>query len=224
MSDCFWCPVCWWEQAAPPLPSRLSRAVWLWHFTLAQQSRPVTVCTLRSQLLVAQPSPLLFGQLWIFQRHESNPVRHATVRPHSVSAAVWRTWGGGRPQGRRPLSCRADHVWCQKLTVRWPKYNILDTSPFPCLCLNKSWPRRPVMLSKSICDLWTCSSFQIRRARTHLNAAVSTRQTSIMSITFVRCPPVRPSTRSPLSPPKKQTISHLKFLGLAKVNSGNTSF
>lgn len=36
---------------APSLPSRRSRAVWLWHFTLAQQSRPVTVLRLYSQLL-----------------------------------------------------------------------------------------------------------------------------------------------------------------------------
>lgn len=50
----------------------------------------------------AQPSPLLFGQLWIFQRHESNPVRHATVQPHSVSAAVWRRWRRRPPLGRGP--------------------------------------------------------------------------------------------------------------------------
>lgn len=39
------------SMAAPLLPSRLWRAVWLWHFTLAQQSRPVTVHRLHSQLL-----------------------------------------------------------------------------------------------------------------------------------------------------------------------------
>ena len=40
---------------APSLPSRRRGAVWLWHFTLAQQSRPVTVPRLYNQLL---PRPL----------------------------------------------------------------------------------------------------------------------------------------------------------------------
>lgn len=40
---------------APSLPSRRRGAVWLWHFTLAQQSRPVTIRRLYNQLL---PQPL----------------------------------------------------------------------------------------------------------------------------------------------------------------------
>ena len=38
------------------------------------------------------PSPLLFGQLWIFSCSESNSVRHATVQPDSVSRAVCSVW------------------------------------------------------------------------------------------------------------------------------------
>lgn len=82
------------------------------------------------------PSPLLFGQLWIFERRESNSVRHATVQPHSVSAVVWTTCWGDLAR-TSPLFSFADHIRCQKLTVRWPKYNILDISLFPVFVQTK---------------------------------------------------------------------------------------
>lgn len=82
------------------------------------------------------PLPLLFGQLWIFERCESNSVRHATVQPHSVSAVVWTTWRGDLAR-TSPLFSFADHIRCQKLTVRWPKYNILDISLFPVFVQTK---------------------------------------------------------------------------------------
>lgn len=151
MSDCFWCPVCWWEQAAPSLPSRLSRAVWLWHFTLAQQSRPVTVCRLHSQLLAHSP------RLCCLANYEYSSAMRVILSDmqlsgHIVSALQFGVREGETSARTSALSCYADHIWCQKLTVRWPKYGILDISLFPCLCPNKSWYRRPLMLSKGICD------------------------------------------------------------------------
>lgn len=114
------------------------------------------------------PSPLLFGQLWIFERRESNSVRHATVQPHSVSAVVWTTWRGDLAR-TSPLFFFADHIRCQKLTVRWPKYNILDTSLFPRLRPNKIWYRRALQWSPDAVKnhpwwSWACSSFQISAA------------------------------------------------------------
>lgn len=57
-------------------------------------------------------------------RHESNAVRHATVRPHSVSSAVCSVWGETLTKTSPSLS----FVIRLNLTVRWPKYNILVIS------------------------------------------------------------------------------------------------
>lgn len=76
------------------------------------------------------PSPLLFGQLWIFDCYESNSVRHATVQPHSVSGAVCRMWRETLTR-TSPFFSSTIRFDDNKRTVRWPKYNILDISFFP---------------------------------------------------------------------------------------------
>lgn len=81
------------SRLALSLPSGCRGAVWLRHFTLAQQSRPVTVRRLYRQLLSLHPRRCCCAQLWIFSCHESNSVRHATVQPDNVSGVVCSSWG-----------------------------------------------------------------------------------------------------------------------------------
>jgi len=45
---------------APSMPSGCRGAVWLWHFTLAQQSRPVTIRRLYRQLLPYTLTPVVW--------------------------------------------------------------------------------------------------------------------------------------------------------------------
>lgn len=100
------------------------------------------------------------------------------------------------------LSCCADHIWCQKLTGRWPKYGILDISLFPCLCPNKSWYKRP-LLSKGICD-HERAQLVSNQLCIHLTAVVSTHRTSTVSICGSKqkrfgfadcCPPPKSKTQ-----------------------------
>lgn len=84
-----WSPLCW-LLGCPPGAGEQSA---FWHFTLAQQSRPVWPwARLHSQLLPVLLL-LLLGQSWIFSCDESNSLRHATVQTDSVScvclSAVW---------------------------------------------------------------------------------------------------------------------------------------
>lgn len=59
LSDCLWCLCVGESRRAPLLPSGRRGAAWLWHFTLAQQSRPVTVCRLYRQLLPYTLAPVV---------------------------------------------------------------------------------------------------------------------------------------------------------------------
>lgn len=225
LSDCFWCPVCWWEQAAPSLPSRLSRTVWLWHFTLAQQSRPVTVCRLHSQLLVCGP------RLCCLANYEYSSTMRVILSDtqlsgHIVSGLLFGGREGETSARTWPLSRCTYHVWCQKLTVRWPKYSILDISSFPCLCLNQSWYRRPVLLSKSICDHERASRFKSvvhtlyrwrKHPKTNIMCICGSRQKHLGLVDFHHHP------HPALSPPKKQNNS-LQFLGLRGVKDDYTQW
>lgn len=103
LSHCFWRPLCGWEQAAPALPSRLRRAVW--PFTLAQQSRPVSVRALRGQLL---PRTLASSAGPIMNIPPAMKVilSDTQLSGHIVSAALFAAFEGRpsqRPHRRCPL-------------------------------------------------------------------------------------------------------------------------
>lgn len=101
LSHCFWRPLCGWEQAAPALPSRLRRAVW--PFTLAQQSRPVSVRTLRGQLL---PRTLASSAGPIMNIPPAMKVilSDTQLSGHIVSAALFAAFEG-RPSQRPHRPC-----------------------------------------------------------------------------------------------------------------------
>lgn len=69
------------------------------------------------------PSPLLFGQLWIFSWYESNSVRHPTVQPDNVRGVVWRMEEEDHT-GTFVSSFDFDiyGVKEQKQCAKWPRY------------------------------------------------------------------------------------------------------
>lgn len=81
LSHCFWCALCW---PAPSVPSgcREQSGFGISHSLSSQGLWPSADFTANCSLT---PCTLLFGQLGIFSRHESNSDRHATVQPDNVS-------------------------------------------------------------------------------------------------------------------------------------------